>query len=99
MLLDDLFYPHSVPLEHNILLYIYLPFPPNMANTFTQLHIQFIFAVKYRLALIHKEWKDELHTLTSATLRSQDKLLRLFNRKAKDEHITPFRQALRRKEV
>ncbi len=32
-----------------------------MANTYTQLHIQFIFAVKYREALIMKEWKDELH--------------------------------------
>jgi len=32
-----------------------------MANTYTQLHIQFVFAVKYRLALIEKGWKDELH--------------------------------------
>lgn len=32
-----------------------------MANTYTQLHIQFVFAVKYRAALIHKSWKDELH--------------------------------------
>jgi putative transposase len=32
-----------------------------MANTYTQLHIQFVFAVKYREALIQKAWKDELH--------------------------------------
>ena len=32
-----------------------------MANTYTQLHIQFVFAVKYRAALIQREWKDELH--------------------------------------
>ena len=32
-----------------------------MANTYTQLHIQFVFAVKYRTASIEKEWKDELH--------------------------------------
>ena len=32
-----------------------------MANTYTQLHIQFVFAVKYRAALIEKGWKDELH--------------------------------------
>jgi putative transposase len=32
-----------------------------MANTYTQLHVQFVFAVKYRAALIQKEWKDELH--------------------------------------
>jgi len=32
-----------------------------MANTYTQLHIQFVFAVKYRSALIHNEWKERLH--------------------------------------
>ncbi|MEO5947507.1 MAG: IS200/IS605 family transposase [Chitinophagaceae bacterium] len=32
-----------------------------MANTYTQLHSQFVFAVKYRASLIEKEWKDELH--------------------------------------
>ena len=32
-----------------------------MPNTYTQLHIQFVFAVKFRAALIHKEWKEELH--------------------------------------
>ncbi len=32
-----------------------------MANTYTQLHVQFVFAVKYRTALIQNHWKDELH--------------------------------------
>ncbi|MEK6782332.1 MAG: IS200/IS605 family transposase [Bacteroidota bacterium] len=32
-----------------------------MANSYTQIHIQFVFAVKYRAALIHKEWKARLH--------------------------------------
>jgi putative transposase len=32
-----------------------------MSNSYTQLHIQFVFAVKYRQALIHKDWKDNLH--------------------------------------
>jgi len=32
-----------------------------MPNTYTQIHLQFVFAVKYRAALIRKEWKDELH--------------------------------------
>ena len=31
-----------------------------MANTYTQLHIQLVFAVKGRASLIHKSWKDEL---------------------------------------
>lgn len=32
-----------------------------MPNTYTQIHIQYVFAVKYRKALISKIWKDELH--------------------------------------
>ena len=32
-----------------------------MSNTYTQLHIQFIFAVKYRASLIREEWKHLLH--------------------------------------
>ena len=31
-----------------------------MANTYSQLYIHGIFAVKYREAVIHKEWKHEL---------------------------------------
>ena len=32
-----------------------------MANTYTQIHIQCVFAVKFRLSLIEKEWKERLH--------------------------------------
>lgn len=32
-----------------------------MANTFTQIHLHCIFAVKYRDALIVEPWKDRLH--------------------------------------
>jgi REP element-mobilizing transposase RayT len=32
-----------------------------MANSYTQIHIQFVFAVKYRNALINCEWKERLH--------------------------------------
>jgi putative transposase len=32
-----------------------------MPNTYTQLHIQFVFAVKYRAALIDKKWNGRLH--------------------------------------
>ena len=31
-----------------------------MANTYTQIHIQCVMAVKYRKALIKREWKDQL---------------------------------------
>jgi putative transposase len=32
-----------------------------MPNTYTQLHIHFVFAVKYRKAVITNEWEDRLH--------------------------------------
>jgi len=32
-----------------------------MANSYTQIHMQFVFAVKYRAALIGNEWKERLH--------------------------------------
>ncbi|MFB9075945.1 IS200/IS605 family transposase [Flavobacterium procerum] len=47
-----------------------------MANTYTQLHIQFVFAVKYRKALIAPEWKDKLHKyITGIIQSSQHKML------------------------
>ena len=41
-------------------MYIYSSDPGCIANTYTQLHTQFVFAVKYRAALIEKAWKEEL---------------------------------------
>ncbi len=32
-----------------------------MPNTYTQIYIQFVFAVKYRQALIENQWKEKLH--------------------------------------
>lgn len=43
-----------------------------MANTYTQLHIQFVFAVKYRKALISKAWKEDLHQYISGIIRAND---------------------------
>ena len=34
-----------------------------MANTYHQIYLQFIFAVKYREAVIHKTWKSELQSV------------------------------------
>lgn len=31
-----------------------------MGNTYTQIHIQIIFVVKYRSAMIGENWKNEL---------------------------------------
>jgi putative transposase len=42
-----------------------------MPNTYTQIHIQFIFAVKYRMAQIHTSWKDELHKYITGIIQNK----------------------------
>lgn len=47
-----------------------------MANTYSQIHIQIIIAVKYRDALIHPSWKDRLHHYITAIVQNhQHKML------------------------
>ncbi len=41
-----------------------------MSNTFTQIHIQCVFAVKYREALIDASWKDRLHKYIIAIVQN-----------------------------
>lgn len=49
-----------------------------MANTYTQLHIQFIFAVKYRAAIIDSSWKGRLHKyITGIFQKNNHKMLQL----------------------
>lgn len=43
-----------------------------MPNTYTQLHIQLVFAVKYRAALIQKEWKERLHKYVTGILQANN---------------------------
>jgi putative transposase len=43
-----------------------------MANTYTQIHIQAVFAVKYRAAVIARAWKDELHKYITGIIQSYD---------------------------
>jgi len=55
-------------------------YPNDMANTYTQIHIQFVFAVKYRAALIRKEWKDRLHQYITGIIQANEhKMLRVNN--------------------
>jgi len=42
-----------------------------MPNTYTQIHIQFVFAVKYRLALIAAPWQDELHQYITGIIQNK----------------------------
>jgi len=49
-----------------------------MANSYTQLHIQFVFAVRYRQALIRAEWKERLHQyITGIFQNNKHKMLQI----------------------
>jgi len=50
-----------------------------MANTYTQIHMQAIFAVKKRTGLIQKEWKDELHKYITGIIQAYDHKLLAIN--------------------
>ena len=58
-----------------------------MANTYTQLHIQFVFAVQYRAALIGKEWKEELHKYITGIVSSADHKMLQVNSMSDHIHI------------
>ena len=49
-----------------------------MPNTYTQIHIQFVFAVKYRAAIIAPEWKEQLHQyITGIFQNNNHKMLQI----------------------
>ena len=49
-----------------------------MPNSYTQIHIQFVFAVKYRAALIEAEWKERLHQyITGIVQENKHKMLQI----------------------
>jgi putative transposase len=41
-----------------------------MANSYTQLHIYFVFAVKFRKKIIMNSWKDELYKYITGTIQN-----------------------------
>ena len=43
-----------------------------MANTYTQIHIQCVVAVKYRMALIERKWKERLHQYITAIVQKRE---------------------------
>lgn len=47
-----------------------------MANTYTQIFIQFVFAPKFRASLIHPSWEDELYKyITGIVQNNKHKML------------------------
>lgn len=58
-----------------------------MPNSYTQLHIQIIFAVKYREALIKKEWKERLHQYITGIFQQNDHKMLQINSMPDHIHI------------
>ena len=58
-----------------------------MANTYTQLHIQLVFAVKYRVALIQKEYKERLHQYITGIIQQNEHRLLQINSMPDHIHI------------
>ena len=50
-----------------------------MANTYTQIHIHFVFVVKYREAMIHPLWKERLHKYITGIVRSYEHKMLIIN--------------------
>lgn len=43
-----------------------------MANTYTQIYIQYVFAVQNRISLIKNEWKDELYKYMTVIINQHE---------------------------
>jgi len=56
-----------------------------MANTYTQIHLQFVFAVKHRRSLILEHWKKELYLYISGIIEKQGHKLLAIN--GVEDHI------------
>ena len=50
-----------------------------MSNTYTQIHLQCVFAVKYRDAVISKLWKERLHKYIIAIVNNNGHKLLAIN--------------------
>ena len=58
-----------------------------MPNTYTQIHIHAIFAVKYRTGIIRKEWKDELYKYITGIIQNYDHKLLAINGMPDHVHV------------
>ena len=58
-----------------------------MANTYTQIHIHFVFAVKYRKGIIQTEWKDDLYKYITGIIQNDNHKLLCINGMSDHIHI------------
>ena len=58
-----------------------------MANTYTQIYLQFVFTVQNRISLIKNEWKDELYKYVTGILQTNKHKLLAINGVADHIHV------------
>lgn len=58
-----------------------------MANTYTQIYIQVVFAVQHRQNLINKDKKEELHKYITGIIRNKNQKLFAINSMPDHVHI------------
>lgn len=56
-----------------------------MANTYTKIHLQFVFAVKYRRALIQPAWENELYKYITGIVQNHNHKMLAIN--GVEDHI------------
>ena len=59
-----------------------------MANTYTQLYIQFVFAVQNRISLIKPEWEQQLHKYITGIVQNNKHKMIVIN--GLEEHLHLF---------
>jgi putative transposase len=58
-----------------------------MANTFSQIYLQFVFAVKNRESLIPKEHKEDLHRYITGIVQNKQSKMLAINRMPHHTHV------------
>ena len=56
-----------------------------MANTYSQAHYQFVFAIRFRDACIHSSWKHDLHKFITGTVQRYGH--KMLQRNSMPDHI------------
>lgn len=59
-----------------------------MANTYTQIHIQCVMAVRFRNAVIHSSWKERLHQYITGIVQNYDHKMLCIN--SMPDHLHMF---------
>jgi putative transposase len=58
-----------------------------MANTYTQIHIHFVFAVKFRYGIIQSKWKEDLYKYIAGIIQNNNHKLLAINGMPDHIHI------------